>query len=277
MYYFLYNPLSSNKDTSQKVEALCKKMSKENETHLVNIMEISGKENEFLQQRQPEEIVVLCGGDGTVNTFINRIDTDLIKCKLYLYTCGTGNDFAREYKKHFFEITEQVKTSPRLRINGETNYRFVNGAGIGVDAVVCRNKTQYKMSRIKKSYLSISISALKTFRTYSADIELDDNKYHYDNVWFIISNHGKYFGGGMKVTPKAVRDDEYLDVCIVHKASFATLLFLFPFIYIGLHTLFKKYVTIVRAKKVKIVPNGCYTLQHDGEVLENVKLVEVER
>lgn len=276
--YLLYNPISSNnKDILKKVKTFSKKMAKEGTSYLVNVLEISGKEEEFLLQRNENDKVIICGGDGTINTFINRVKPESIKCRIYLYTCGTGNDFARDFKKKHFEITEHLKNTPHFTINEGITHNFINGVGVGVDAVVCKSKQQYKTSGVKKGYLSIALSALKSFRPYSLDIEIDGEMKHFENTWFVICNQGVYMGGGMKVTPKASRNDEYLDICVVHTIGKKKIILIFPFIYLGLHTLFKKYVNIFKAKKVKIIPNGCSILQHDGEILENIKSLEVER
>ena len=277
MYYFLYNPISSNKDTLKRVNSLVQKKSKEAKCYLINVLEISGKEEEFIIQRSEDDNVVICGGDGTISIFINRVSPESIKCKIFLFKCGTGNDFARCFKKKYFEITEHLKKAPSFKINGAENHKFINGVGLGVDAIVCKSKLQYKESKVKKSYLSISLAALKSFRPYQLEIEIDGKKYHYDTTWFVINNQGKYMGGGMKVTPKAERNTSELDVCIVHTVSKKAIIFIFPFIYLGLHTLFKKYVTIIKGKNIKIIPNGCSTIQYDGEVIENVQLLEVER
>lgn len=279
MYYILYNPKSSNSNVLKKINKLYKKLSKKHTCYKINLFDINLKEKVFFNQCNSDDTIIICGGDGSLDQFINRIYGEPIKCKIFFYPCGSGNDFARDFngKGKLIEITNEVYNCPKLLINGEEKYVFVNGVGMGVDAAVCRSKAQYKFSNVKKGYFSISLETLKTFRTYSVDLEIDGEKRHYDNVWFFIVNHGKFMGGGMRVTPKAKRDDEYLDVCIVHTVSHKKIIAIFPFIFLGKHVWFKKYVDIIRCKTFKAVPNGCNILQRDGEVLDYVRSIEVER
>lgn len=279
MYYILYNPKSSNQNVLKKINKLYKKISKKHTCYKINLFDISGKEKVFFNQCNSDDFVVVCGGDGTLDQFVNRIYGEELKCTVYFYPCGSGNDFARDFNGNgkLTDITKEIYNLPKLRINDEENFVFLNGVGMGVDAAVCRSKNQYKFSNVKKGYFSISLATLKTFRPYSLDVEIDGEKRHYDNVWFFICNHGKYMGGGMKVTPKAQRNDEYLDVCIVHTVSPKKIVMLFPFIFLGKHVWFKKYVDIFRCKSFKAIPNGCNILQRDGEVLDYVRHIEVER
>lgn len=277
MYYLLYNPKSSKGNILKKVNKVYKKIIKKNDCYKINLLEIVQKERIFLKQCTPEDTIILFGGDGTLDLFINQITGERIPFRFLYYPCGSGNDFSREFKGKCFEITKEIQNLPRLRVNGKEEYVFINGTGMGIDAVVCRSKSQYKFSEVRKGYFSIALSSLKTFRPYSLDVEIDGECRHYDNVWFFICNHGKYMGGGMKVTPKAVRGDDLIDVCIVHSLSLRKVIMIFPLIYFGWHTLFKRHVEIVRCKKFKAVPHGTNILQRDGEIIDYVGEMEVER
>ena len=82
----------------------------------------------------------------------------------------------------------------------------------------------------------------------------------------------------MKITPKAVREDDVLDVCIVHSVGVKKLICILPTVFSGLHVKFKKYVTMIRGKHIVANPNGgCNILQRDGEVSIGVEKIEVRR
>lgn len=259
------------------MDALYHKISKKGECFKTNLLEINDKEKVFVQKCDEHDTIILCGGDGTLDQFVNRIRGEKLRCKLYFYSCGSGNDFVREYKKKILDITYLLLDFPKVRINKEEEYVFANGVGMGIDAVVCRSKQQYKFSEIKKSYFSIALSSLKGFRPYSLDVWIDDVLHHYDDVWFFICNHGKYMGGGMKVTPNAIRNDEYLDLCIVHSIPLWKVILIFPLIFLGKHVAFKKHIVSVHCRKLRAVPEGCNLLQRDGEILDYVREIEVER
>ena len=86
----------------------------------------------------------------------------------------------------------------------------------------------------------------------------------------------KFFGGGMKIAPRASRNEDMLDVVVVKKVSKFLLFLIFPTIYLGLHPIFKRYVKIIKTKEVKIKFNKDQYLQIDGEDFPQVKEVEVK-
>ncbi len=277
MYYILYNPKSSKKNIEKKVDKFYKKLSKSEDCYKINLLDIRNKETLFVSQCKDTDCLVVCGGDGTLDQFVNRIRNEAISCPIYYYSCGTANDYARNNNKNFFEITKDISLLPKIKINSKEEYLFFNGVGMGIDSFMCRSKSQYKFSQVKKSYFSIGLSVLKTFRPFSLDVEFDEEKRHYDNVWLFDCNHGKYTGSGLIITPNAVKEDEYLDVCIIHGLSLRKMSFFYPMIFLGKYFFIKKNVDRIRCKRIKAVPNGCNVLQRDGEVLDYVKEIEVER
>ena len=81
----------------------------------------------------------------------------------------------------------------------------------------------------------------------------------------------------MKITPKAIREDDLLDVCIVHSIGIKKLIMIFPSVILGWHPIFKKYVKMFTGKHVIANPSGCNFMQRDGEVAKEVNNLEVKR
>lgn len=275
LHYFIYNPKSYKGKTEKKIEKIYRKISKKHVTYKINLLEISGKEESLVAHCKSDDVIVLCGGDGTINRFVNRVKGITINCKVYIYKSGSGNDFVREFKRKFFDITEYIKKLPNVIVNDNELYKSVNGIGIGIDAAVCRSKQQYKFAEVNRSYFKISFECIKTFRPYSLEVEIDGEKRLYNDVWFFVCNNGRYIGGGMKIAPKASRIDDNLDIVIIHSISKAKLILIFPLIYLGWHIFFKKYVDYFKCKTFKAKPIGCNIMQNDGEVLEYVENVSI--
>jgi diacylglycerol kinase family enzyme len=276
MYYVLYNPMSNKGLSNKEVEKLVNQLSKEDEVVMVNILEIHGSERNFIAKVKPEEKVVICGGDGTVNRFLNTLMDFEYDCRLFVFQCGSGNDLAREYdKQKMFEITDLAHRLPYAIINGQKKVVFINGIGMGFDAVVCAKKEEAYKNGVKKGYTSIVMETFKEYERYSVDLEIDGKDYHFDDVWCFVVNHGKYFGGGMKIAPKADRYDGLLDFCIVHGLSKGKFLTLFPTIFLGTHIKHEDYVTYIQCKSVKVKQIGASILQADGEVSYDVNTLEV--
>ena len=192
-----------------------------------------------------------------------------------MYRSGRGNDFARGNKGKFFEITNLVKNLPKANING-TNHYFLNGLGIGIDALTCKKQADNFLIGKKESYFKIAFKAFFRFKPFDIDVEVDGKVYHYHKVWFFVVQNGKYFGGGMKISPKSERLDNKLEFVVIHSVGFKRLLTIFPLIFIGKHTIAKKYVNFLTGEKFKFNFNY-HLLQIDGEVIDEVKSLEVTR
>ena len=276
MYYVLHNPKSNKGLSRLKVAALIKKIKKTHEVKKVNVIRILNQEKEFLKELTIDDALVICGGDGTINRFVNGIIGAEIICKVFIYQCGSGNDMSRDFKKGMFEVTQVFKNLPKVKINGEKDATFINGIGMGFDAQVCLKKEEYSKKKSKKGYAAIALESLKDFNPYPLDIEIDGENVHFNNVLLFVVNHGKYFGGGMKIAPKATRFDSKLDLVIVHDLTKFKFLMLFLTIFPGAHILFKKYVYYKQASSFKINHIDVDFAQLDGEITTDIKTLEIK-
>lgn len=279
MTYILYNELSNRGKPLKVAKKLEKKyLKKDKKVVLINI--ITAKENtkELISRLTKEDEVILLGGDGTIHRFFNHMRGINPPCRVFFRSCGRGNDFARDYKKNkVFEITNLINNMPVVTINSENDIVFANGVGMGVDSQVCIKQLENAENGIKKSYFKIAIEVFKTFKPYSLDIVVDGVNHHFDNVWLFTCNNGRFFGGGMKITPQSIREDDLLEICVIHDIKLPKLLCIFPTIFPGWHVIFKKPVTMISGKHVIIKPCGCDVMQHDGEVSVNVNELEIKR
>lgn len=96
-YCVLFNPLAGGGQGEIQARALSKKMP-EDALRFVDITAVKEYAALFASLG-PEEGLILCGGDGTLNRFIN--DTAGLKRPeaLFYYACGSGNDFCGMPKK----------------------------------------------------------------------------------------------------------------------------------------------------------------------------------
>lgn len=278
MIYILYNELSNHGKPLKVAKKLEKKLSKKEKVISINIITARENAKQLIARLTNSDKVILLGGDGTIHRFFNHIDGMEVPCRLFYRSCGRGNDFARDYKKNkVFEITHLCNRLPKTVVNNDKEIVFVNGIGMGIDSEVCKVQLENAEQGVKESYFKIACRVFKSYKPYSLDINIDGKDYHYDRVWFFVCNNGRYFGGGMKVTPRAKREDDLLDICIVHGIKVSRLLTIFPLVFLGWHTIFKKPVTCLTGKNIKVKANGCDVMQHDGEVTFDVDSLEVKR
>lgn len=95
-HYLLYNPLAGNGSAEADLNALSEKLS--GEVVKYNVTEIASYE-EFFANVNAEDAVIICGGDGTLNRFINATDGVNIPCDVMYMAAGTGNDFLTDIQK----------------------------------------------------------------------------------------------------------------------------------------------------------------------------------
>ena len=277
MHYILYNPLSSNGTSTKHVNKIKKVLEKDNiEYKVIDLVEASKNVNEVAGGIHRDDTLILVGGDGTLHHFVNKIRHIQNNSKVFLYRGGTGNDFSRDFKKTMLiDITENLKNLPEVTINGE-NELFLNGCGFGVDGEVCLMVNDKNNKKKGLNYFKSAVMLLSKFKRYDLELEVDGVRHLYKNVWFAVVNNGKYFGGGMKITPQSNRNDDILEVCVVHSLSFWKILFIFPLIFLGKHMWFKELgISMISGKRFVVKASEPQVFQTDGEVKEGIKEFEV--
>ena len=91
MIYVFFNPLSNNKKgTLAEIEL--RKIFAEKELEFVDITTVKNAADELKKLNEDDEIVI-AGGDGTLTRFADDIYDIKNKQKIFLYPCGSGNDF----------------------------------------------------------------------------------------------------------------------------------------------------------------------------------------
>ncbi len=278
MDIILYNPLSRNGKSQSIVDELVLKLKAEGKDTVVHsILEIPSVAN-FIQGVQKEDRVIILGGDGTLHHLVNSIRGYDITQPIYVLKAGTGNDFIRSIpsKEHLIQINEYIQDLPKVTINGEESL-FLNGTGMGVDAYVCH---LVNTSTKKKSAANFFKNALKAFLTYKpseATVTIDGVSKTYKKVWFVLAANSVYMGGGMKFSPSSIREDDLLEFMIIHRVPRFILFLIFPTIYFGKHIWFKRWVTIIQGKTMDVAYGKVSFLQKDGESVNHVQSMHIER
>lgn len=142
-----------------------------------------------------------------------------------MITAGTGNDWGRMYRiprDYESAIRTILEKKISLQDAGVVNYihegtqayrYFVNMAGIGFDAFVTMRSNRLKDNGMSCSlvYLYNILTSQYKYRHSHANVMVDEQQFK-DHVFSISIGIGKYCGGGMMQTPRAVVDDGLFDV-----------------------------------------------------------------
>lgn len=273
-YCILYNPLSANKQGAQLAEKV-KEM-----VDSVEYIDITSIEDpaEFFRSH-PEDDILLCGGDGTLNRFINAIDGIEFDNNIYYYPCGSGNDFARDVypadiENGIISLNKYIKDLPSCEINGKT-YKFINGIGYGVDGYCCEVGDKLRAANAKKiDYTSIAIKGmLFHYKPTDAKVTVDGKEYNFKKVWIAPTMNGKFYGGGIMPTPNQDRlnEERTISVMVFHGTSRLSTLMIFPTIFKGEHLKKEKNIAILSGKEITVEFSSPRPLQVDGETILGVE------
>lgn len=272
MKYVLYNELCNNNKGKVAAENYVKNLNEEFE--LCNVQGMNYVT--FLDKLSENDEVVLVGGDGTLNRFINDIIGYDLNNKVYLYGAGSGNDFLRDVAegKDMVCINDYIKNLPTVYVNGMKR-KFINGIGYGIDGYCCEvgDKMRAEGNSDKINYTSIAIKGLLfKFKKVNATITVDGVKYEHKHVWLAPTMKGRYYGGGMLITPEQNRldIDGILTAVIFKGRSKLATLMAFPDIFKGKLGKHKKRVAYYPGHEIEVSFDRPTALQIDGETVLNV-------
>ena len=274
--YVLFNILSGNGTGKDKVDDL-KTFLRGKQVSYKDITKITDFESFFADLTIKDEIII-CGGDGTLNHFINDTDGMRILPAIYYYPTGSGNDFWNDLGKkpgdNPIRIEQYLKDLPFVEVNGMKK-RFLNGIGYGIDGYCCEEGDRQREAGNKKiDYTSIAINGLLfKYKPTNAEIEVDGTHYSYKKVWLAPSMNGRYYGGGMIATPDQDRlaKNRLLSLLIFHGSGKIKTLMIFPSIFKGKHIDHPKNVEVKTGHRIKVTFDRPVALQIDGETVLNVK------
>lgn len=215
------------------------------------------------------DLVVIAGGDGTINEVIQGIAEAEYRPKIGIIPAGTTNDFARA-----LEIPREIKKAVDIIIDddrpkaldiGKVNDQyFINIAG-GGDLTELTYDVPIKMKSAigQLAYYIKGIEMLPSLKPVQTRIEYDDHVFEGEIMLFLISNTNSV-GGFEKLAPNALIDDGYFDMLILKKSNLAEFLRVASAGIRGAH-LENDNIIYTQAKRIKVIPQDKMLLNIDGE------------
>lgn len=270
-YYILHNPHAGTDDAGK--EACIEMVAKLGEIEIVSVLELDY--HKFFAEIEPDSNVVICGGDGTLNRFVNDTSDVTYTNEIFYYPGGSGNDFYHDITNgkpaDIIRVTEHVKDAPIATIKGK-DYHFVNGIGYGIDGYCCQVGDEQKAAgKMKINYTTIAIAGvLFHYKPTGVTVTVDGVEHRFENAWLAPMMHGRYYGGGMMPTPDQVKNSGELSVMVFHNAGKLRLLTIFPSLFKGQHVKHTKQVAIFKGKNITVKYDEPKPLQVDGETILDV-------
>lgn len=275
MTYALYNPFAGNQTCEEQSKKL-REFYSPDELEFRSMADINY--SEFFPSLNANDKVIICGGDGTLNRFVNDTRDIAITNDILYYAAGSGNDFLRDLGKEKgtapFKINQYIESLPSVTVNGRETL-FINAIGFGIDGYCCEvgDEMRKKSNGKPVNYTSIAIKGLLyAFKPTDATVIIDGSEKRYKKVWIAPTMHGRFYGGGMIAAPDQRRDapDGKFSVVIWHGSNKLKTLMVFPSIFKGEHVKHSECIDIVRADEVTVKFDKPCALQIDGETILNV-------
>jgi diacylglycerol kinase (ATP) len=222
------------------------------------------------------ELLVVVGGDGTVNEAVNGILSAGTECELAVVPCGTGDDFARTFGiPTDSEKALAVAAGGRLRRvdagrahlvsdGNESERYFANFAGAGISGGIAqRGAVTSRRLGARAAYFWATVAVFARWKNVPMTIEADGERREGRMLEVIVAN-GAYAAGGMRIAPDASPDDGHFDVVLIGDATKLDFMATFPRIYRGKHVGHPK-VDVLKARIVSVTPEMALPVVLDGE------------
>lgn len=274
--HILYNPLAGNKSCGEEAKKL-KGILEDRELLFRSMTEI-GSYKGFFGSLAEEDEVILCGGDGTLNRFVNDIEGLEVRNPILYYAAGSGNDFLHDLGKEKgeppFRINEYLQNLPEVTVKNKRSL-FINAVGFGIDGYCCEVGDELRKSSDGKpvNYTSIAVKGLLYgFKPCGADITVDGEKRRYEKVWIAPSMFGRFYGGGMNAAPEQDRKNAEgtLSLVVWHTSGKLKTLMNFPSIFKGEHVKHTEFIDVLTGHEITVRFDKPCALQIDGETVLSV-------
>ncbi len=174
------------------------------------------------------EMVLVCGGDGTVRTVCAELAGTGVS--VGVVPAGTGNLLARNlgiplYLQAAVDVAlhGQDRAIDLVKVSGDgigDDEHFMVMAGMGFDAAIMEGANEQIKARV--GWLAYVVSGLRNlmFPAVRVDISLDGGEWTRHRARTVLIGNVGYLQAGMPLLPDAAIDDGVLDVVILHPRRF---------------------------------------------------------
>ncbi|MHB8067705.1 MAG: diacylglycerol/lipid kinase family protein [Desulfobaccales bacterium] len=231
-------------------------------------------------RRQGFERVLAVGGDGTLIEVVNGLwwEPQGLLPSVGMVPFGTGCDYVRNFDlgQSLREklVTALGKTTMAVSVglahlrgmDGQARRRiFLNVLGVGFDAkVIARFRGRRVILPSKTAYFLSALQELRQLTYHRITGEVDGKPLKM-KAMLVVAGLGRYFGGGMMITPGASPLSGHFQVALYQKFTRWELLALTPRLYSGRQVDHPR-VAMCYARHVKMVADPYAYVEAEGEL-----------
>ena len=212
------------------------------------------------------DLIIACGGDGTINEVVNGMAGSRVP--LALLPAGTGNVLAKELGLPWdiWRAAEYIPAGEVRRIAlGRAGERyFICMAGVGVDAnIVYRLSVKTKLSLGMLAYWIESFRQLLEYEFPLFSVRVEGQSFQ---AALLIVSRTKNYGGPVQLTRRADLFSDEFEVCLFQRRNRFLYLLYFLALQAGLLERFRD-VRFLRTRRVEAQPGEQrIQVQVDGEL-----------
>lgn len=268
----IYNPSSGRQVIQRRIDDICK--------ILLDNGYIVGKfatreKNDAMNEtikccKEDWDIIVACGGDGTVNEVATGIILGGRKIPVAILAAGTVNDFANYLgiPKGSKEFCDMIMNENIIDVDlGKWGDKyFVNVAAGGfLTNVAHQVPTESKNALGRMAYYLEGLKEIPKQMYSGIDVKITSQEYSSEEeiFLFLVSNSSS-IGGFKMLAPKAQVEDGLLDCVIIRKSEIQDVLSIFINVLTGDHVNHPN-VEYFKTKKITIESNEQVQVDIDGE------------
>jgi len=170
------------------------------------------------------DVIVACGGDGTVNEVANGIGRSKRLVPVAIFSTGTVNDFSKvlNLPDNTKEFVDMIETGYTRDIDmGKSGYSyFVNAMGAGfISSVAHTATTQSKTALGRLAYYIEGIREFGKSGIKARKMKIVSREFSIeDDILMVLVSNVESIGGIKKLSPLAEVEDGLLDVLIIKKS-----------------------------------------------------------
>ncbi|MBQ6152456.1 MAG: diacylglycerol kinase family lipid kinase [Ruminococcus sp.] len=279
-HLFILNKFAGTKDNTPELEEKIKKLNSDDEI-VIEYTKEAGDAKRIAAEYAGKcngLRVYACGGDGTANEALTGL-MGHENVALAVIPVGTGNDFIRTLpgsKEDFLDLQKMIE-GDTVKIDlflCEGKYAL-NVISVGYDCEVAAQAQKNKRLPLMNGPLAYKLAILQclltkrkhTFRPFAdgEEIRLKDG---YKTQMLAVASNGKYYGGGIKCSPKAELSDGYIDFMSIPTISVPKFLSLVSDFIKGEHIDNPKMPFILnkKCKEMKLIDDKELKVGIDGEM-----------
>ena len=286
MYCIITNPIAGKGRTLGKLPLLLKAFDNaglQYESHITQHI-MHGYEIAKTATKNHLSGIIGMGGDGTFQEIVAGmadagIHGEKIPVPLGIYPAGSGNDFVMtlhgdkktalaKYKNDGLEdfiqsIYRKTRPVDLITANGMA---YLNIGNIGLDARIVANACAIKGKYGRHAYVAATYKSIAQHKNLTLKIKIDGNTIEKPFTLVAVCN-GRYYGGGLHITPSARLDDGKITLCLITGMSRPKTMILFPSLMLERHTGLKA-ISFVECKDLIITLPSDEKLCLDGNLYD---------